>query len=253
MKIMLNNPTSIQPKKNQSEIFNMNITRIFHGLLMISLVFTLAACNLSQKGSSGGGSSSSSGGGTDSNGTSIPGKPASPQDAGTAVLNMNRIRSYDDSNGSDTQEEIGTVPLVFSTSTEGPLIVEGNGKIQWTEKANYNWCGFTAKADGTVSVRGLFNFTTCKFDLTLTISYSQPTTSDQSPDCTYSVVFSQTEFTSKIELDPVSPREIHSMPNDVWDISTVKLTDLKSEQVQTCKADDLNFTPEVIEQSTKVP
>lgn len=250
MKIIRNNPTSIQASKNQKEIFTMNITSIFRGLIMITMAFALVACNLPQKDSSGGGGS---GGSSIDGGTTTPAKPASPKDAGTAVLNMKRIRSYDDPNGSDTQEEVGTVPLVFFNSEEGPLIVEGNGKIQWTEKANYNWCGFTAKADGTVSVRGLFNFTTCKFDLTLIISYSQPTTSDQSPDCTYSVVFSQTEFTSKIELDPVAPREIHSMPNDVWDISTVKLTDLKSEQVQTCEVDDFNFTPEVIERSTKEP
>ena len=250
MKTALNNPTSIQAGKKQSEIFNRNIAKICQGFTLIVLVFALAACNLPQKDSSGGGGSS---GGSSGDGIRTLGKTASPKDAGTAVLNMKRIRSYDDQNGSDTQEDVGTVPLVFSTSKEGPLIVEGIGKIEWTEKASYTWCGFTAKADGTVSVKGLFYFTTCKFDLTLTINYSQPTTSDQSPDCTHSVVFSKTEFTSKIELDPFSTREIHSMPNDVWDISTVKLTDLKSEQIQTCKADDFTFSPEVIEQSTKEP
>ena len=245
MKTALNNFTCFRSATDQ----NAKLPSICRGLILILLVFALAACNLSEKSSSGGGGSSGGGDGV----TITPPKPTSPQNAGTAVLNMKRIRSYDDPNGSDTQEEIGTVPLVFSPSEEGPLIVEGKGKIQWTEKADYKTCGFTAKADGTVFVRGLFYFTTCKFDLTLDINYSQPTTSDQSPDCTYSVVFSQTEFTSKIELDPFITREIHSMPNDVWDISTVKLTDLKSEPVQTCKVEDFSFSPEVIHQSTKTP
>lgn len=244
MKITLDNIACFYSGKGQSRSIIREILGVCRGLILIILVIALVACNRPQQASSGGG---------DNVVTSTPATPAPLKDAGGAVLNLERNRSYDDQNGSDIQREVGTIPLVFSFSNEGPLIVEGTGKLEWTEQANYSYCGFTAKADGTVLVTGLFHFEDCKFDLGITTKYSQPTTSNQAADCTYSLVFSETEFYSQIELYPFSGGFKESMTDGWWTVSTVKLSDLKSDAVQNCEVGELIFTPEVISLSTQTP
>jgi hypothetical protein len=244
MKITYDNISSFHSDKGQRGVFIKGGLGGCRYVLPIILVCALAACNASQKASSSGGDNIASSAST------TPGTPAPTEDAGGAVLNLRRDRTWEN----DLQYEEGTVPLVFSPSIEGPLLVEGTGKIVWKEEAKYDYCGFTARADGKVTVHGLFYFETCKFSLSITINYSQPTTSDQTADCTYSIVFSETEFTSRIELDPFSPHEKVSMTNDdVWTVSTVTLSDLKSAAVQNCKPSDLIFTPDVITNSTQTP
>lgn len=225
--------------KGQIGFITRDISITCRWVMLILLIIVLAACNRPQRASSG------AVGGANSTGT--PGTPIPGGDAGGATLNLERNRITHDPNGTDTQGEKGTIPLVFSTTTEGELIVEGSGKIVWSEKAEFPVCYFTAKADGTVFIRGLFTMADCKFHLTIETKYSQPTTSNQSPDCTTSIQFSETEFSSQVELDPFSGRFNDSITNAWWETSSVTLTDLKSDQVTNC------FVPEVIKRSTATP
>ena len=56
--------------------------------------------------------------------------------------------------------------------------------------------------------------------------------------------FSETEFSSQIELDPFTDRFKNSITNGWWETTTVKLTELKSDVVTNC------FVPDVIVRST---
>jgi hypothetical protein len=164
-------------------------------------------------------------------------------DAGGATLNLRRDASYDYSTGSDVQTEEGAIPLVFTKSTEGDLIVEGKGKTDWTEVTTFKGCSYTSKTEGEITVTGLFKEKDCKFHLTIATKFSQPPTTyqDQDPDvCSGSIVFSQTEFSSQIELDPTTSRFTETKEGGWWETTTVKLTDLKSSAVDNC------FAPEVI-------
>jgi len=231
--------TSIYSGKSQTKTIIREIPRIFQWVMLIILIIALAACNRPQR--------ASSGAVGDAGVTGTPGTPIPPGDAGGAVLNLQRKREYRDPNGTDTQRELGAVPLVFSNTVEGHLVVEGTGKIVWTEKAEFPVCGFTAKADVAVTVKGLFSLEDCKFHLTIDTKYSPPVTSNQSPDCTAPIHFTETEFSSQIELDPKTGRSKDSIINGWWEISNVMLTDLKSDVVTNC------FVPEVIHRSTATP
>ena len=212
-------------------------------ILLIALAILLASCNTPQKTSPSGNNGAPSA--NTGPAAQIMVTPTVPP--GTAVFNYERNIIHDDPNGSNIQKEVATIPLVFSYSTEGPLIVEGSGKINWTDVAKYPVCGFKASADGTMQVSGLFYSESCTFSLRLTYKYSQPTTYDQSPDCNYPLHFDQTEFSTSIHLDTS-----HAYSNEVkqmnyWDMTTARITNLKSSPIELC------FAPEVINRSTPTP
>jgi len=220
---------------------NPNFTISGRGLgrvLLIILVPVLAACTSTQPVSPG----AQAGVSSSSTPDPLPTPPESA-DAGGATLNLNRDAAYEYSTGSDVQSEAGAIPLKFTKSTEGDLIVEGEGKTEWVEVTNFSGCSYTSKAEGKVTVTGLFTKNDCKFHLTISTKFSQPTTTyqDQSPDqCIGSVKFSQTEFSSQIELDPATNRFKETKEKNWWEMTTVKLSDLKSDEVENC------FVPEEI-------
>ncbi len=204
---------------------------------LIILVFGLAACTLPQRASSGGEGSPRT--------TGTPGTSTSPSGtAGGAVLNLERNQTYDYPNGSDIQHEVGAIKLEFSKAEEeGFLLVEGAGKTDWTEVTNFSGCSYTAKTEGKVSVTGIFSPNDCMFHLTINTVFSQPTTTYQSQDpdiCSGSIHFTQTEFSSQVVLDPVASQSKETKSTNIRDITTVKLSDLKSDVVDNC------FKPEVI-------
>jgi hypothetical protein len=211
-------------------------------LMMIILAIVLAACNLPQKKTlSGARVANDSSVTPDQSGTLT-----ASADAGGATLNLQRNATFDYSNGSDIQTEEGAIPLVFSKSIEGDLIVEGKGKTQWKEVTNFPGCSYTSKAEAKITVRGLFTLNDCKFHLTIESEFSQPTTTyqDQNPEtCSGGIKFTQTETSSKVELDPATDRFKETKDGSWWEMTTVKLTDLKSDVVENC------FKPEVIEHS----
>jgi hypothetical protein len=206
--------------------------------MLLILVSALAGCNLPQPGSPGAGGSGSA--------TNTPNPlitPTTGGDAGGATLNLRRDASYEYSTGSDVQSEEGAIPLVFTKSTEGDLIVEGKGVTEWSEVTTFEGCSYTSKAEGEITVTGLFKEADCKFHLTINTKFSQPTTTyqDQNTDvCSGSVQFSQTEFSSQIELDPTNSRFTEKKEGSWWETTTITLTNLKSEVVDKC------FAPEVI-------
>ncbi|MFL7893629.1 MAG: hypothetical protein AB8I56_16345 [Anaerolineales bacterium] len=214
----------------------------FRWIVLVTLTIVAAACSRPQQ--------------TSSIGKGVPGAnngPAGPNtitpsvNPGEAIFNYERNVSHTDPNGSDIQHEVATVPLVFSTSAEGPLIVKGSGNIVWSDVADYPKCGYKATAEGTVQMTGLFYFDTCTFSLTMTYKYSQPYTYDQSPDCTNPLHFDQTEFSTPIKLD-----SSHSYFNEVkqmnyWDLTTANITDLKSSPIENC------FPVQEINRSTPTP
>lgn len=228
MKFTFDDPTHLNWGKSLMGI----IANVCQMMLMIALVFVLAACNLPRPNSSGVGSVSSK------TGTPITNTSTPSSDAGGAVLNLERSVTYDYSSGSDFQQEVGAIPLKFSKTTEdGDLVVEGTGKTKWTEKTDLPKCKYTVQAEGAVTVTGIFSKEDCLFHLTIATKLSQPvTTYTESGNCTGSVVFSQTEFTSRIELSPDSSRnkEVTNAKEGWWQVSSVKLTDLKSDPVKFC-------------------
>ena len=244
MKFTFNHPTRLTNSKGQIGI----VTRKIYGnhvavmLMLIILVISLAACNLPQKKALSGAQA-----GNIATGTPDPtGTQPTLADAGGAVLNLRRDATFDYPNYSDVQSEAGAIPLVFSNSTEGDLIVEGKGKTEWTEVTNMPGCSYTSKAEGKITVTGVFSKEDCMFHLTIATKFSQPTTTyqDQNPEvCSGAIHFTQTEFSSQIELDQSSARFKETKEASWWEMTTVKLSDLKSEEVQNC------FKPEVIEHS----
>jgi hypothetical protein len=244
MKFTFNRPTRLSTSMGQIGIVTRknNGNQVAIMLMLTILVISLAACNLPQKKTLSGGQTGNIVTDTpDQSGTLIP-----SADAGGAVLNLRRDATYDYPNGSDVQSEAGAIPLVFSKSTEGDLIVEGKGKTEWTEVTNMPGCSYTSKAEGKITVTGVFSKEDCMFHLTIATKFSQPTTTyqDQNPEvCSGSIHFTQTEFSSQIELDQSSARFKETKEASWWEMTTVKLSDLKSEEVQNC------FKPEVIERS----
>ena len=241
MKFAFNHLTRITTSKRQTGIVTGETYGNHHVvvLMLIILVIALAACSPPQK-------KTLSGAQVGNNASGITDTPTNQADAGGAVLNLRRDASFDYPTGSDVQSEEGAIPLVFSKSTEGDLIVEGKGKTEWTEVTNFPGCSYTAKAEGKITVTGIFSEKDCMFHLTIATKFSQPTTTyqDQSPDaCSGSIHFTQTEFSSLIELDPASDRVKETGAGSWWESTTVNLSDLKSEVVQNC------FKPEVIEHS----
>ena len=208
-------------------------------LFMILLVFSLVGCSLPKKSLSGERSNESA------SGNSGP-LAFNPNDAGGATLNIKRRVTLVDPNGSDEQNESGTVKLIFTSTSGGNLSVEGTGKMKWDEVAKFPACGFTAKADISVSVTGLFMKDDCMFHLTIDKKFSQPTTSNQTADCTYPLKFEKTEFSSRVVVDPeviLSKEVTPNALNPSWELETYQITDLKSDEVQNC------FKPEVIQRT----
>lgn len=241
MKLASNYPSHPNTGKNQSEIITGK-TRGKHRaviLVLIILAITLTACNLPQK-------KTLSGAQAGNNASEVTDTPTNNADAGRATLNLVRNASFDYPNGSDIQSETGAIPLAFSKSTEGDLIVEGKGKTDWKEVTNFPGCSYTSKTEGKVTVTGIFSLNDCKFHLTIATKFSQPTTTyqDQNTDvCSGSIHFTQTESSSRIELDPTSNRVKETKEENWIEYTTVNLSDLKSDVVQNC------FKPEVIEHS----
>ena len=208
-------------------------------LIMVMLAFALAACNLPQK-------KTLSGAQAGNNASKVTDTPTTNADAGSATLNLRRDYSFDKSTQSDVQTEAGAIPLVFSKSTEGNLIVEGKGKTDWTEVTKIPGCSFTAKAEGKITVTGIFSLDDCLFHLTIATKFSQPTTTyqDQDPEvCSGSIQFNQPKSSSRVELDPNTNRFKETKETSWWEMTTVSLSDMKSDVVQNC------FKPEVIEHS----
>ncbi len=230
MKFTHDNITRILSGKGKISINTREKSKVFRGVMLIILVIALAACKSSQQASSGGDVSAR---GTSTSDTSSTATPSG--NAGRAVLNLDRSVTYYYSNGSDSQSEVGAIPLEFSTTSElGDLVVEGAGKTIWTENADFPVCKFTGKAEGKVTVTGIFSVEECMFHLTIATKFSQPTVSNQSGNCTGSVVFTETEFSSRIELDPESTRFKETKEDGWWETTIVKLSDLKSNAVELC-------------------
>jgi len=237
MKINFVNLTRLKSGKGINGIITRKTLIDRRMLMLFILVFALAACTRPQQASSGAGRSDRS------SGTSVPSSTPTPSgDAGGAILNLERSVTFYYPNGSDFQSEVGAIKLEFFKSTEGDLIVEGAGKTEWTEIADLPDCKFTGKAEGKVVVYGLFTKKDCKFHLTIATKFSQPTTSNQSANCTGLIVFSETEFSSQIVLDPTTGRfiETKNQKEAWWEVVSVTLSDLKSDEVKFC------FTPDVI-------
>jgi hypothetical protein len=235
MKFPLNDLTCIYSGKGQTVINTRESSNVFRTVMLIITVIALAACSRPQQASS---SLDDSARGASTSDTNLT--PTSSGSAGEAVLNLERSVMYFYSTGSDSQREVGAIPLQFSTTTElGDLIVEGAGKTIWTENADFPACKFTGKAEGKVTVTGLFSVEDCMFHLTIATKFSQPTVSNQSGSCTGSIVFSETEFSSQIELDPESTRFKETKKDGWWEVTTVKLSDLKSNAVDLCFTADV--------------
>jgi len=233
MKFTFNHPTHITTSKRQTGVVAGETYGSHHAvvLMLIILVIALASCSPPQK-------KSLSGAQADNNASGITDTPTNQADAGGATLNLLRHASFDYPAGSDVQSEEGAIQLVFSKSTEeGDLIVEGKGKTEWTEVTNFKGCSYTAKAEGKITVTGIFSEKDCLFHLTIATKFSQPTTTyqDQSSNtCLGGIHFNQTEFSSLIELDPDSDRVKETGDGSWWQLSTVSLSDLKSEVVKMC-------------------
>jgi hypothetical protein len=244
MKFTFKTPTHLSTGKQQNGIVTGQTHRNQRAVMLILVIMAMAleACNLPQK-------KALPAAQPHNNASVTPdqsGTLTSSADAGGATLNLVRNATFDYPNGSDVQNETGAIPLKFSKSTEGPLIVEGKGKTAWTEVTNFPGCRYTSKAEGKITVTGLFTLEDCLFHLTIATEFSQPTTSYQEQDpevCSGSIQFTQTESTSRIELDPATDRFKETKEGNWWEITTVNLTDLKSEVVHNC------FKPEVIERS----
>ncbi len=237
MKYTIDISTRNCTKRSKIGIIASEISMGLRWATLIILVFGLAACKYPQRSSSDAEGSS--------RGTRSPGTPTSPiGTAGGAILNLDRNQTYDYPNGSDIQHEVGAIKLEFSNGKEeGFLLVEGAGKTDWSEVTNFPGCSYTAKTEGKVSVTGIFSPNDCMFHLTIKTVFSQPTTSYQSQDpetCSGSIHFTQTEFSSKIVLDPVAGQTKETKSTNIRDISTIKLSNLKSDVVDNC------FIPEVI-------
>ncbi len=232
MKISYKDPIRYHSVKVQVGMISVTISRVCRLGLLIMLVFVLTGCNLPRP------NSSAAGGVPSETGTPIANTTTPSSDAGGAILNLERSVTYHYSNGSDFQQEMGAIPLKFSLTTEdGDLVVEGSGKTKWTEKTDLPGCKYTVEADSAVTVTGIFSKEDCLFHLTIATKLSQPvTTYTETGNCTGSVVFSQTEFTSRIELSPDGSRnkEITNKEEGWWQVSSVKLTDLKSDPVKYC-------------------
>ncbi len=241
MKFTFGNPKRTCIRQGQKIIPVRQASRVCRWVMLTILIFALAACSYPQQASSGGAGRANS---TDTHATTTP----SSGDAGGAILNLQRSVTYTYPTGKDEQKEVGAIPLKFFKSTEGPLIVEGSGKTDWTEVTNFPGCSYTSKTEGKITVTGLFSKEDCKFHLTIATEFSQPTTTyqDQDPDqCLGGIVFSQTEFSSQIVLDPVLGRnKVDADEKSGWySIALVTISDLKSDEVKNC------FIPEVIERS----
>jgi hypothetical protein len=239
MKISYKDPIRYHSVKVQVGMITTMITRVCRIALLITFVIALAACNLPRPNSSAAVSVASE------TGTPITNTSTPSSDAGGAVLNLERSVTYYYSNGSDFQQEMGKIPLVFSKAEEeNYLLVEGTGKTKWTEKTDLPKCKYTVEADSAVTVTGIFSKEDCLFHLTITTKLSQPvTTYTETGNCTGSVVFSQTEFISRIELsaDASRNKEVTNEKEGWWQVSSVKLTDLKNEEVRLC------FTPQKLD------
>ncbi len=227
MKISLNDLTRTYKGMGKASINSRENSKIFRNVMVFILVVALAACSRPQQASSG---VDGSAGGSDPNST-----PTTSGNAGEAVLNLQRELKYYYSPGTDIQTEVGAIPIKFTTTTEtGDLIVEGTGKTIWTEIADLPKCKFTATAEGKVTVTGIFSVEDCKLHLTIATKLSQPTTTNQSAECSTSIVFSQTEFSSQIVLDPQANRFNEIKHDGWWGGSNIKLSDLKSNAVNLC-------------------
>ena len=241
MKMSYKDPIRYHSVKGQVGMISATISSVCRLVLLVILVFVLPGCNLPRP------KSSAAGGVPIKTGTPIANTPAPSSDAGSAVLNLERSVTYYYPNGSDFQQEVGKIPLVFSKAEEkNYLLVEGTGKTKWTEKTDLPKCKYTVEADSAVTVTGIFSKEDCLFHLTIATKLSQPvTTYTETGNCTGSIVFSQTEFTSRIELSPDASRnkEITNEKEGWWQVSSVKLTDLKSDAVKFC------FIPEVIQKN----
>jgi hypothetical protein len=88
-------------------------------IALIILIIALAACTRSQQASSGGGGWSQTG--------STTATPTSVGDGG-ANLKLERSVTYYYPTGTDKQKEVGAIPLKFTETLEGDLLVKGSGK-----------------------------------------------------------------------------------------------------------------------------
>ncbi len=115
MKISYKDPIRYHSVKVQVGMISATISRVCRLGLLIMLVFVLTGCNLPRP------NSSAAGGVPSETGTPIANTPTPSSDAGSAVLNLERSVTYYYSNGSDFQQEVGKIPLVFSKAEENKL------------------------------------------------------------------------------------------------------------------------------------
>lgn len=231
MKFITDNPSYICSGMSQIGTITKKISRGHRGMILIILIIALTACNRPQQASSGAQS-----------GSSTSSTPTPSGTAGGAVLNLERSVDFFLNNGTDIQREVGAIQLKFSKAEEeGFFLVEGTGKTEWLENAVFTGCDLTAKAEGKVIVTGIFNPNDCKFHLNIATDLSQPTTSANGPNCSGSIVFTNTKFSSDIIVSPDSSYYKETPKAGAWwKVVTIKISDLKNDEIKFC------FLPEVI-------
>ena len=228
MKFTFDNLTHTYPSKSHIGIIDKKISRGRRGLMLILifLVIVLSACSRPKQGTSG------AIGGAGATGT--PGTPTPSGNAGGAVLNLERSAFFQ--GGDDFQREVGTIQLDFSETMEGHLVVEGTGKTVWTEDSKVANCTYKIKTEGTVTVYGLYNVDNCKFELSIDVKLPpSATTYDNSGICGGTIVFNNRESSSQIKLSKPYASSKETPPGGWWQISTVKITDIKSDKVTDCQ------------------
>ncbi len=236
MKFIFDKASQIYSSKGQTRVIPGSRRGLM--LMLIFLIIVLSACSRPQQATSG---VKSGGGGARATGT--PGTPTPSGNTGGAVLNLERSALFH--SGDDFQREVGTIQLKFSETTEGHLVVEGTGKTVWTEDSKIANCSYKVKTEGTVTVTGIYNVDYCKFELRIHVKLPPSATSyDNSGVCGGTIVFNNRESSSQIELSKpyTSSKEIKQ--DGWWQTSTVKMTDIKSDEVTGCL---VFLTPEVIE------
>jgi hypothetical protein len=121
MKFTFDNLTHAYSSKSLIGVITKEIPRDRRRLMLIFLVIVLSACSRPQQASSG-----AKGDAGTAQATGTPGIPTPSENAGGAVLNLERSALFQ--GGDDFQRETGAIQLKFSETTEGHLVVEGAGK-----------------------------------------------------------------------------------------------------------------------------
>ena len=226
MKCIFDNPTRIYSSKGQLGIISRVIPRSRRGVILMLIILEIASvsCSRPQQASSGGK------GGTQATGTPVSSTPIG--NAGGAVLKLERYALF--FNGQDEQHEVGAIQLKFSETTEGPLVVEGTGKTEWSEITTFPNCSYKVKTETTVTVYGLYDLEICEFSLTINVKFPPSATSyENTGACDGTINFNNQVSSEVIKLHPPFSRSNNSPENSGWwQTSQVEITDITNDKVK---------------------